>query len=107
MDTGESGVVRKQVAIFGLFPETLPGVASAAIAANTEVVADLATPGYVKALPAATGTYVVFGRARFAVISAGDPVSIIHEVPRVVTVSVSLRHRKTNIQNLPRRSNIP
>ena len=86
VDTGEPGAVRKQVAIFGLFPETLPGVASGAIAANTEVVADLVTPGYVKALPTTTGTYVVFGRARFAVINAGDPVSIIHEVPRVVTL---------------------
>ena len=87
MDAGEPGAVRKQVAIFGLYPETLPGVAAGAIAANAEVVADLATPGYVKALPSAAGTYVVFGRARFAVASAGDPVSIIHAVPRVVTVS--------------------
>ena len=85
VDSGEPGAVRKQVAIFGLFPETLPGVASGTIAANAEVVADLATPGYVKALPTASGTYVVFGRARFAVINAGDPVSIIHTVPRVVT----------------------
>ena len=87
VDTGEPGTIRKQVAIFGLFPETLPGVASGAIAANAEVIADLTTPGYVKALPTATGTYVVFGRARFAVINAGDPVSIIHTVPRIVTVS--------------------
>ena len=87
VDTGEPGTVRKAVAIFGLYPDTLPGVASGAIAANSELVADLATPGYVKALPTATGTYVVFGRARFAVANAGDPVSIIHTLPRTVTVS--------------------
>ena len=33
------------------------------------------------------GTYVVFGRARFAVAAAGDPVSIIHLLPRNVVVS--------------------
>ena len=87
VDSGEPGAVRKQVAIFGLYPETLPGVAAGAIAANAELVADLTTPGYVKALPTAAGTYVVFGRSRFAVTSAGDPVSIIHAVPRVVVVS--------------------
>ena len=86
VDAGEPGAVRKQVAIFGLYPETLPGVASGAIAANTELVADLATPGNVKAVPTASGTYVVFGRSRFAVANAGDPVSIIHTVPRVVVV---------------------
>ncbi len=87
VDPGEPGAIRKQVAIFGLYPDTLPGVASGAIAVNAEVVADLVTPGYVRALPSVTGTYVVFGRARFAVVNAGDPVSIIHEVPRAVTVS--------------------
>ena len=83
----EVGVVRKQVAIFGVYRDTLPGVASGAIAVNAEVVADLSTPGYVRALPAAAGTYVVFGRARFNVAAAGDPVSIVHCVPRVVVVS--------------------
>ena len=52
----------RQVAIFGLYPDTLPGVAAGAIAVNAELVADLATPGSVKALPTASGTYVVFGR---------------------------------------------
>ena len=87
VDTGEPGNVRKAVAIFGLYPETLPGVAAGAIPVNAELVADLATPGRVRALPSAAGTYVVLGRSRFAVAMAGDPVSIIHEVPRVVTVS--------------------
>lgn len=87
VDANEPGAIRKGVAIFGLYPDTLPGVAAGAIAANAELVADLATPGRVKSLPAAAGTYVVFGRARFAVASAGDPVSIIHAVPRTVVVS--------------------
>ena len=82
----EVGAVRKQVAIFGLYTDTLPGVASGAIAVNAEVVADLTTPGYVRALPTTSGTYVVFGRSRFNVVNAGDPVSIVHCVPRVVVV---------------------
>ena len=83
----EVGVVRKQVAIFGLYADTLPGVAAGAIPVNAEVVADLATPGRVRALPVAAGTYVVFGRSRFNVAAAGDPVSIVHCTPRVVVVS--------------------
>ena len=86
VDIGEPGAVRKAVAIFGVHGGTLPGVAAGAIAVNAELVADLTTPGRVKALPTVAGTYVVFGRARFAVAAAGDPVSIIHCVPRVVTV---------------------
>ena len=87
VDAGEPGAVRKNVAIFGVHRGTLPAVAAGAIAVNAELVADLGTPGRVKALPTAAGTYVVFGRSRFAVASAGDPVSIIHGVPRVVVVS--------------------
>ena len=83
----EVGVVRKQVAIFGVYRDTLPAAASGAIAVNAEVVADLVTPGYVRALPTAAGTYVVFGRSRFNVAAAGDPVSIVHCVPRVVVVA--------------------
>ena len=62
-------------------------MAAAPIAVNAELVADLATPGYVKTLPTAAGTYVIFGRSRFTVTTAGDPVSIIHCVPHVVTVA--------------------
>ena len=83
----EVGTVRKQVAIFGLYADTLPGVAAGAIGVNAEVVADLATPGRVRALPTAAGTYVVFGRSRFNVVLAGDPVSLVHCVPRTVVVS--------------------
>ncbi len=83
----EIGAVRKQVAIFGVYRDTLPAVSAGAIAVNAEVVADLATPGRVKALPTAAGTYVVCGRSRFAVAAAGDPVSLVHCVPRVVVVS--------------------
>ncbi len=85
--TGDIGSVRKNVALFGVYPETLPGVATGAIAAGAEVVADLTTPGNVKQLATAAGggTFLVFGRARFAVAQTGDPVSIIHCVPRAVT----------------------
>ena len=86
VDAGEPGAVRKNVAMFGVHRGTLLGVAAAPLAVNAEVVADLTTPGRVRPLPTASGTYVVFGRSRFAVVSAGDPVSIIHCVPRVVTV---------------------
>ena len=87
VDVGEPGAIRKAVAIFGIHGGTLPAVAAGAIAVNAELVADLTTPGRVKPLPTASGTYVVFGRSRFAVTTAGDPVSIIHCVPRVVVVS--------------------
>jgi hypothetical protein len=81
--TGDIGSgVPKVVALLGLYAESLPGVASGAIAAGAEVVADIVTPGYVKQLPSSGGPYVVFGRARRAVVNAGDPVSIIHCVPR-------------------------
>ena len=83
----EVGVVRKQVAIFGVYRDTLPAVAAGPIPVNAEVVADLVTPGYVRALPTAAGTYVVFGRSRFNVAAAADPVSLVHCVPRVVVVS--------------------
>ena len=83
----EVDVIKKGVAIFGLYPESLPAVAAAAIAAGAEVVPDLATPGRVKTLPGAAGTYFVIGRSRFAVAGAGDPVSIIHCVPRAVVVA--------------------
>ncbi len=87
VDTGEPGAVRKAVGIFGVYGGTLPAVAAGVIVVNAELVADLTTPGRVKPLPTASGTYVVFGRSRFAVATAGDPVSIIHCVPRVVVVS--------------------
>lgn len=82
----EVGAVRKQVAIFGVYRDTLPAVAAGAIAVNAELVPDLTPPGRVRALPTAAGTYVVLGRARFNVAAAGDPVSVVHCVPRVVTV---------------------
>ena len=88
VDNGEPGAVRKQVAIFGLFPETLPGVASGAIAANAESRRG-PDDARVREGSADGGGHVTScsGRARFRrgrtrVI----PVSIIHGVPRVVTV---------------------
>lgn len=78
--------IKKTVAILGMYPETLPVPASAPIAAGAQVVADPANPGQVKQLPAVAGTYIVVGRARFAVVTAGDPVSLIHQVPVAVTI---------------------
>jgi len=84
--SGEVDVMPKSIALFGLYPESLPAVAAAAIAVDVELVIDLATPGRVKALPGASGTYLVIGRNRFTVAAAGDPVSIAHCVPRTVVV---------------------
>lgn len=82
----EVGAIIKSVSVFGLYPESLPAVAAAAIAAGDRLVPDLATPGRVKTIPGTTGTYMVIGRARYAAAAAGDPVSIIHNVPREVAV---------------------
>ena len=79
--------IKKTVAILGLYPESLPVPSSAPIAAGAQVVADPANPGQVKQLPATAGTYYVIGRSRFAVVTAGDPVSLIHQVPVAVTIA--------------------
>jgi hypothetical protein len=86
VDSGEVDVVKKAIALFGLYPESLPAVAAAAIAVNANVVQDLATPGRVKTQPVTTGTYIVVGRSRFTVAAAGDPVSIAHCVPYAIVV---------------------
>src|SRR4051794_40410791 len=52
--SGEVDVMPKSIALFGLYPESLPAVAAAAIAVDAELVIDLATPGRVKALPVAS-----------------------------------------------------
>ncbi len=85
VDAGEANTIKKAVALFGIYPGTLPGVASAPIAANTLLVADPTNPGQIIGLPAAAGTYIVFGRARLNVVNAGDPVSIIHTLPYSLT----------------------
>ena len=85
VDTGEPGAVRKVVAILGVHPGTLPGVAAGAIAAGAFIVPDTVTPGRVKQPAGGSGAAMVIGRARFAVVNAGDPVSIIHCVPFSVT----------------------
>jgi len=87
VDAGEPDVVPKGIAFFGLYPESLPGIAAAAIAVDASLVIDLATPGRVRTLPTASGTYLIIGRSRFAVAAAGDPVSIIHIVPRAIVVT--------------------
>lgn len=79
--------IKKNVALFGVYPETLPAIVSGAITAMAQVVADPANPGQVKQLPAAAGTYYVIGRARFAVTTAGDTLSLIHQVPVAVTIA--------------------
>lgn len=84
-----SALVKKTVAVFGMFPETLPVPSAAPIAAGAQVVADPANPGKAIQLPTAAGTYYVIGRARFAVVTAGDPVSLIHQVPVAVTIAGS------------------
>jgi hypothetical protein len=86
VDAGEVDVVKKAIALFGLYPESLPAVAAAAILVDALLVIDLATPGRVKTIPATTGTYLVIGRSRFAAAAAGDPVSIAHCVPYAVVV---------------------
>ena len=55
VSTGDIGSVRKNVALFGVYPETLPGVATAPIAAGAELIADLSVPGNVKQLPTTAG----------------------------------------------------
>jgi hypothetical protein len=87
--TDEVDVVKKGIAIFGLWDDSLPGVAAAAIAVNDLLVADLATPGRVKKLPTVAGIYIVFGRSRFVVAAAGDPVSIAHCTPFPVKVGAN------------------
>jgi hypothetical protein len=92
VSAGDVGAVGKQVAIFGLYPETLPFVASGAIAAGAQVVADAANPGQFKTLPAGTGTYIIVGRNRFAIAGAQDATqpndrgSLIHCVPFAITI---------------------
>lgn len=86
IETAEVDVTKKNIALFGLYPESLPAVAAAAIAVDALLVIDLATPGRVKTLPAAAATYLVIGRNRFTVANAGDPVSIAHCVPYTVVV---------------------
>ena len=86
VDSGETNLVPKAIAIFGLYPESMPAVAAAAIAVDAELVVDIATPGRVKTLPVAAGTYYVIGRSRFTVANAGDPVSIAHKTPGKVVV---------------------
>lgn len=85
--TDEVDVVKKGIALFGLYPESLPAVAEAAIAVDAELTPGVGTFGRVKTLPTATGSYMVIGRSRFTVAGAGDPVSIAHCVPYIRVVA--------------------
>lgn len=86
VDSTEVNLVPKGIALFGLYPESIPAVAAAAIPVDAELVVDTATPGRVKAYPGTTGTWYVIGRNRFTVVNAGDPVSIAHKVPVKIVV---------------------
>jgi hypothetical protein len=86
--TDEVDVVKKNIALFGLWPESLPAVAEAAIDVDAWLTPGVGTLGRVKALPATPGIYWVIGKSRFTVGAAGDPVSIAHCVPFQVRVGI-------------------
>ena len=77
---GDVNSVKKEIAIFGLYPHSLPVNSSGAIAANGTVVCDPANPGQVMALPGASGSYIALGRSRYTVAGA-DVVTLIHTAP--------------------------
>jgi len=87
--TDEVDVVKKNIALFGLWPESLPAVAEAAIAVDDWLTPGVGTLGRVKTLPTVAGVYWVIGKSRFTVAAAGDPVSIAHCVPFKVVVATS------------------
>jgi hypothetical protein len=100
VSSGDVGVVQKKVALFGLYPETLPFVASGAIAAEAEVAPDPANPGQFMQLPDGSngtakvpGSYYVVGRNRFNIAAAQDPTqpndrgNLIHKTPSLKIVS--------------------
>ena len=87
---GSDLTIKRNIAVFGMYPETLQVVASGPIAAGGDVVADPANPGKVKAIPAGPGSFYVIGKSRFAVAAADDPVSLIHCVPTVVTIGAEV-----------------
>ena len=94
------GAIPKVVAIFGIFHESLPFVASGAIAADAEVVPDPANPGQFMQLPDGNngsaktpGSYYVVGRNRFGIAAAqtssnaNDRGDLIHKTPVLKVVS--------------------
>lgn len=87
--TDEVDVIKKSIALFGVYQGTLPGVAEAAIDVDALLTPGVGTFGRVKALPTTPGVYWVIGKSRTTVASAGDPVSIVHCVPYKVLVATS------------------
>jgi hypothetical protein len=79
--------VKKNVALFGVYQGTLPGVAEAAIAVDALLTPGVGTFGRVKTLPTAAGKYWVIGHSRTTVANAGDPVSIVHCTPYLKQVA--------------------
>lgn len=91
VNSDEAGTVRKNIAVLGLWPDSLPCVSDGAgvIGAGDDIVASVASPGKVRKLPATPGLYIVIGRSRFAVAAtANDPVSLEHCTPRAVVVGI-------------------
>ena len=86
VDALDVDTIVKSVALLGQHTGTLRGVAGAAIVLNAQLVADLATPGRVKTLPVAAGTYQVIGRANSAASAAGDVIEIRHHMPISIVV---------------------
>ena len=88
VDANEQGRVSKNIALFGLYPESLAATTTQAIAAGTDLVVDPANPGNVIPIPTAagSGTFYTMGRCRYTVPAGGGPVSIIHCVPRKIVV---------------------
>lgn len=85
----EVDVVKKSIALFGIYQGTLPGVAEAAIAVDDLLTPGVGTFGRVKKLPTTPGVYWVIGKSRLTVANAGDPVSIVHCTPYKVLVCTS------------------
>ena len=85
--TAEIDTLAKAVGLLGQHNGTLRATAAAAIALDAQIVADVATPGRVKTLPAAAGTYLVIGRANSAASAAGDTIEFRHQMPVPVVVA--------------------
>lgn len=100
VSSGDVAVVSKQVALFGVYPETLPFVASGAIPAMARVCVDPANAGQLMQLPdgldgstKVTGTYFTVGRSRFAIAAAQDPTqpndrgSLLHHIAALTVIT--------------------
>lgn len=89
VDSGEEGVIKKNVAVFGLYRGSMPCVSdgTTTIAAGDRITSSATVAGQFRKMPTTSGqTYVDYGRARRAVAAtAGEPISLVHKVPATVT----------------------